>query len=199
MRHGSRAMSQPTKASKVGYATSLIAMTTVLGGLVVQLKELANGNDPATMWDSDDPEKTVDFFKRSFVAGGGLPVLGDILVAGMDTSGRDAGDFIAGPFGSDFKSILSLTVGNATQLSNGVETNAGNEAFKILKGKVPSQNLWYTKAAANRLIFDEMQDMIAPGYREKLLRKAEREQDRTRYWGDDLGDIQMPDFERIVQ
>jgi len=41
--------------------------------------------------------------------------------------------------------------------------------------------------------------MIAPGYREKLLRKAEREQDRTRYWGDDLGDIQMPDFERIVQ
>ncbi len=199
MRHGSRAMSQPTKASKVGYATSLIAMTTVLGGLVVQLKELANGNDPATMWDSDDPEKTVDFFKRSFVAGGGLPVLGDILVAGMDTSGRDAGDFIAGPFGSDFKSILSLTVGNATQLSNGVETNAGNEAFKFLKGKVPSQNLWYTKAAANRLIFDEMQDMIAPGYREKLLRKAEREQDRTRYWGDDLGDIQMPDFERIVQ
>ncbi len=199
MRHGSRAMSQPTKASKVGYATSLIAMTTVLGGLVVQLKELANGNDPATMWDNDDPEKTVDFFKRSFVAGGGLPVLGDILVAGMDTSGRDAGDFIAGPFGSDFKSILSLTVGNATQLSNGVETNAGNEAFKFLKGKVPSQNLWYTKAAANRLIFDEMQDMIAPGYREKLLRKAEREQDRTRYWGDDLGDIQMPDFERIVE
>lgn len=199
MRHGSRAMSQPTKASKVGYATSLIAMTTVLGGLVVQLKELANGNDPATMWDSDDPEKTVDFFKRSFVAGGGLPVLGDILVAGMDTSGRDAGDFIAGPFGSDFKSILSLTVGNATQLSNGVETNAGNEAFKFLKGKVPSQNLWYTKAAANRLIFDEMQDMIAPGYREKLLRKAEREQDRTRYWGDDLGDIKIPNFERIVE
>lgn len=199
MRHGSRAMSQPTKMSKVGYAASLVAMTTVLGGLVVQLKELVNGNDPQTMWDSDDPEKSLEFFKRSFVAGGGLPVLGDILVAGMDTSGRDTGDFLAGPFGSDFKTVLSLTVGNATQASNGVETNAGNEAFKFLKGKIPAQNLWYTKAAANRMVFDELQDVVAPGYREKLLQKAERQQDRTRFWGDDIGDIQAPDFERVVQ
>lgn len=199
MRHGSRTMAQQGMQGKAAYAIPLIAMTTVLGGLVVQLKELVNGNDPATMWDSDDPDKTIDFMKRSFVAGGGLPVLGDILVAGMDTSGRDAGDFIAGPFGSDFKSLLSLTVGNATQLSDGTDTNAGNETFKFLKGKIPAQNLWYTKAATNRMIFDNFQDMIAPGYREKLLQKAERQQDRTRFWGDDIGDIQAPDFERVVQ
>jgi hypothetical protein len=199
MRHGSRAMAQPTLQGKAAYAASLIAMTMILGGLVVQLKELVNGNDPLTMWDSDDPDKSLDFFKRSFVAGGGLPVLGDILVAGMDTSGRGASDFIAGPFGGDFKTVLNLTVGNATQLSNGTETNAGNEAFKFLKGKVPTQNLWYTKAAANRLVFDAMQDTIAPGYREKLIRKAERDQDRTRFWGDDIGDIQAPDFEKLIQ
>lgn len=199
MRHGSRAMAQQGIGGKAAYAIPLVAMTTILGGLVVQLKELANGNDPLTMWDSDDPDKTIDFMRRSFVAGGGLPVLGDILVAGMDTSGRDAGDFISGPFGSDFKTILNLTVGNATQASNGIETNAGNEAFRFLKGKIPAQNLWYTKAATNRMIFDEMQDMIAPGYREKLLRKAEREHDRTRWLGDDWGDIQAPDFERVVQ
>lgn len=203
MRHGSRAMSQPTNMSKVGYATSLIAMTTVLGGLVVQLKELFAGNDPQTMWDSDDPEKSLEFFKRSFVAGGGLPVLGDILVAGMDPSGRDTADFLSGPFGSDLKTILSLTVGNAMQASNGIETNAGNEAFKFLKGKVPAQNLWYTKAATNRMIFDNFQDMIAPGYREKLLRKAERDQDRTRFvgdfsWGSGFDEVRAPDFERVV-
>lgn len=199
MRHGSRAMSYDKGISRAGYAVPLIAMMTVLGGLVVQLRELANGNDPQTMWDSEDPEKTLEFFKRSFVAGGGLPVLGDILVAGMDTSGRGATDFVSGPLGSDFKTVLNLTVGNATQLGNGVETNAGNEALKFVKGKIPAQNLWYTKAATNRLIFDEFQDMIAPGYREKLLRKAESQQDRTRFWGDDIGDIQAPDFEKIVQ
>lgn len=199
MRHGSRAMSLEKGTSKAAYGASLFAMTTLLGGLVVQLKELANGNDPQTMWDSDDPQKSFEFFKRSFVAGGGLPILGDILVAGMDTSGRDASDFLAGPFGSDFKTALSLTVGNATQLSNGTETNAGNEAFKFLKGKIPAQNLWYTKAATNRLVFDEIQDMIAPGYREKLLRKAERQHGRTQWWGDEVGDVRAPDFERVVQ
>ena len=203
MRHGSRTMSQQGIQGKAAYAIPLVAMTTILGGLVVQLKELANGNDPATMWDSDDPDKTIDFMKRSFVAGGGLPVLGDILVAGMDPSGRDTADFLSGPFGSDAKTILALTVGNATQAGNGVETNAGNEAFRFLKNKIPAQNLWYTKAATNRMIFDEMQDMIAPGYREKLLRKAEREHDRTRFlgdfsWGSGFDEARAPNFDRVI-
>ena len=204
MRHGSRTMAQQGMQGKAAYAIPLVAMTTILGGLVVQLKELANGNDPSTMWDSEDPDKTIDFMKRSFVAGGGLPVLGDILVAGTDTSGRDTGDFIAGPFGSDFKTILSLTVGNATQAANGIESNAGNEAFRFLKGKIPAQNLFYTKAATNRMIFDNFQDMIAPDYREKLLRKAEREHDRTRWlgdfdWSSGFDEARVPDFERVVE
>lgn len=206
MRHGSRAMSFEKGTSKAAYGGLLIAMTTLLGGLVVQLKELANGNDPAEMWDGEKwytLGADSDFLKRSFVAGGGLPVLGDILVAGMDPSGRDTADFLSGPFGSDAKTILALTVGNATQAGNGVETNASNEAFRFLKNKIPAQNLWYTKAATNRMIFDEMQDMIAPGYREKLLRKAEREHDRTRFlgdfsWGSGFDEARAPDFERMV-
>ena len=90
-------------------------------------------------------------------------------------------------------------MGNFTQYYEGKDTNAANEAFKLLKGKVPAQNLWYTKAAANRMVFDELQDVVAPGYREKLLQKAERQQDRTRFWGDDIGDIQAPDFDRLIE
>lgn len=199
MRHGSRAMAQDGVKGKAAYGVSLFAMTTLLGALAVQLKELANGNDPSTMWDSDDPQKAMNFWTRSAIQGGGLSILGDILVAGTDTSGRSASDFMVGPLGSDVKAVLGLTVGNLTQYYDDKDTNASNEAFRLLKNKIPAQNLWYTKAATNRMIFDEMQDMIAPGYREKLLRKAERQHDRTRFWGDDVGDIQMPDFERVVQ
>lgn len=199
MRHGSRAMAQDGVKGKAAYGVSLFAMTTLLGALAVQLKELANGNDPSTMWDSDDPQKTMNFWTRSAVQGGGLSILGDILVAGTDTSGRSTSDFMVGPLGSDAKAVLGLTVGNLTQYYDDKDTNASNEAFRLLKNKIPAQNLWYTKAATNRMIFDEMQDMIAPGYREKLLRKAEREHDRTRWLGDDWGDIQMPDFERVVE
>lgn len=199
MRHGSRAMAQDGVKGKAAYGASIFAMTTLLGALAVQLKELANGNDPSTMWDSDDPQKTMNFWTRSAVQGGGLSILGDILVAGTDTSGRSTSDFMVGPLGSDAKAVLGLTVGNMTQYYENKDTNAANEAYKLLKNKIPAQNLWYTKAATNRLVFDELQDMIAPGYREKYLRKAEREHDRTRFWGDDLGDIQIPDFERTIQ
>lgn len=199
MRHGSRALSMEKGTSKAAYGATIFAMTTLLGALVVQLKELANGNDPQTMWDSDDPRQTAKFFTRSAVQGGGLSILGDIVVAGADPSGRGVADFIAGPLGGDFKAVAGITVGNAMQWYEGKDTNAANEAFKLAKSKIPAQNLWYTKAATNRLVFDELQDIVAPGYREKLLRKAEREQGRTRWWGDDLNDVQSPDFERVVQ
>lgn len=199
MRQGSRTMAQEGLKGKAAYAIPLMVSMTLLGGLVVQLREILNGNDPQTIYDSNDPKKATSFFMRSLVAGGGLPVLGDILVAGTDTSGRDANSFVSGPLGSDFTTLLGLTVGNLTQYNEGKDTNFGNEAFKFVKGKVPAQNLWYTKAAINRMVFDEMQDTIAPGYREKALRKAERQQDRERFWGDDINDIRAPDFERVVQ
>lgn len=199
MRQGSRAMAQEGLKGKAAYAIPLMVSMTLLGGLVVQLREILNGNDPQTIYDSNDPKKATSFFMRSLVAGGGLPVLGDILVAGTDTSGRDANSFVSGPLGSDFTALLGLTVGNLTQYNEGKDTNFGNEAFKFVKGKIPAQNLWYTKAAINRMVFDEMQDTIAPGYREKALRKAERQQDRERFWGDDVTDIRAPDFERVVK
>ncbi|MGE9817231.1 hypothetical protein ACQP6V_03380 [Acinetobacter baumannii] len=199
MRQGSRTMAQEGLKGKAAYGVPLFVTMTLLGGLVVQLRELLNGNDPQTIYDSNDPKKAGSFFMRSLVAGGGLPVLGDILVAGTDTSGRDANSFVSGPLGSDFTGLLGLTVGNLTQYNEGKDTNFGNEAFKFVKGKIPAQNLWYTKAAINRMVFDEMQDTIAPGYREKALRKAERQQDRERFWGDDISDIRAPDFERVVK
>lgn len=199
MRHGSRAMSLDKGTSKAAYLASLFAMTTALGALVVQLKELASGNDPQIMYDEDDPQKAINFFTRAAVQGGGLSFIGDILVAGQDATGRGLDSFMVGPFGNDVKTVAGLTVGNFTQYYQDKDTNAANEAFKALKNKTPAQNLWYTKAATNRMIFDEMQDMVAPGYREKLMRKAEKKHDRTRWLGDDIGDIQAPDFERVVQ
>lgn len=204
MRHGSRAMSFDKGTSKAAYGMSLFAMTTLLGGLVVQLSEISNGNDPQTMWDSNDPKKTAAFFSRSVVRGGGLSVLGDIVVEGADPSGRGISDFISGPLGGDAKSLAGVTLGNAMQWHDGKDTNAANEAFRLIKGKIPGQNLWYTKAVVNRMLFDEIQDSIAPGYREKLLRKAEREQDRTRFigdfnWGEGFEEVRAPDFERVIE
>ena len=202
MRHGSRAMAQNTFGSKVWYAASLMGLTTLLGGLVEELKEIARGNDPQEIGSSENALWfNKDFVKKALITGGGLPILGDILVAGTDTSGRDAADFMIGPLGSDIKTLMNVTVGNATKLASGEDTNAGNEVFKMLKNKIPAQNLWYTKAATDRFMFDQLQDIIAPDYRQKLQRKAERQHDRTRWLGDfdyssGFDEFRAPDFEK---
>lgn len=198
MRHGSRMMAQPTLQGKGWYGISLAMGMTFLGGLSVQLSEIASGNDPQTIWDSEDPEKAMTFFFRSVAKGGGLSLLGDVFAAGSDPMGRDSRDMLIGPLGSDFANLTKLTAGTINKWYEGKDlTNTPNEVYRFLKSKIPGQNLWYTKAATNRIMFDNIQDTLAPGYRERLIRKAEREQDRTRWWGDDL-DIRSPNFEKVI-
>ncbi|HHB1665915.1 TPA: hypothetical protein ACVB54_001880 [Acinetobacter baumannii] len=199
MRHLSRMNAQDGFQGKAAYAIPLFGGMTLLGGLAVQLSEIAMGNDPQTMWDSEDQGKTIDFWGRAVLKGGGLGILGDIFASGADPSGRGITETLVGPMGGDIKSLAGLTVGNLSQWYDGKDTNAGNEFFKLAKSKIPAQNLFYTRAALQRMILNDMQDSIAPGYREKLLRKAEREHGRTQWWGDEVGDVRAPDFERVVQ
>lgn len=199
MRHVPRMLAQNSFLDKAAYAIQLFTGMTLLGGLAVQLSELALGNDPLTMWDSNDPQKTTEFWLKSVVKGGGLGILGDIVASGTNSSGRTAVESIAGPMVSDINSIAGLTVGNMSQWYRDQDTHASYEAFKFFKNKVPALNLFYIRAAVQRMILNYIQDFLAPGYRQRLQRKAEREHGRTQWWGDDLSDVQMPDFERIVQ
>ena len=57
MRQGSRAMAQEGLKGKAAYAIPLMVSMTLLGGLVVQLREILNGNDPQTIYDSNDPKR----------------------------------------------------------------------------------------------------------------------------------------------
>jgi len=45
---------------------------------------------------------------------------------------------------------------------------------------------------------NEIQDIIALGYREKLQRKAERQFGRTQFWGD-FTDFNAPDFDKVIE
>ncbi|KAG1081773.1 hypothetical protein G6F40_015367 [Rhizopus arrhizus] len=61
MRHGARAMSRPTGIGKIGYSAALIGLTTLLGGVALQLGEVVSGRDPQ---DSTNPQITPDTVLR---------------------------------------------------------------------------------------------------------------------------------------
>lgn len=200
MRHGSRAFAQEGFKGKAAYAIPLITGLTILGGVSLLLKDIAKGENPSEVWDGENPYLLgldADFLKRSFVAGGGLPIIGDIIATGNDPLGRNTEGLMTGPIGGDFRTLLGLTVGNAAQWYEGKDTNAANEAYRFAKGKIPGQNLWYTKTAVDRLIFDDFQKTLAPDYQRRQQQRM-RKQGRSQWWKQN-GDIEAPDFSGVVK
>lgn len=202
MRHGTRALRDGVLSpTPFTYMIPLAVGMGIMGALSLQLGEIANGNNPLPMLDDEDPDVVLGFVTRSMMKGGGLTLLGDIVVAGADTSGRDGRDFLLGPIGGDMVKLAQLTFGTANQILNGKDvTNKTNQIYMLAKSKIPGQNLWYTKTAMNRLMFDDIQNMIAPDYQEKYKRKMQK-QGRSQWWesGEGLDGLNPIDFEEVVE
>lgn len=202
MRHGTRALRDGALSSTpFTYMIPLAMGMGVMGALSLQLGEIASGNNPLPMWDDEDPDVALGFMTRSMMKGGGLTLLGDIVAAGADTSGRDGRDFLLGPMGGDMVKLAQLTSGTANQILNGKDvTNKTNQIYMLAKSKIPGQNLWYTKTAMNRLMFDDIQNMIAPDYQQKYKRKMQK-QGRSQWWesGKGLDGLNEIDFEGVVK
>lgn len=200
MRHSARAFAQEGFKGKAAYAIPLITGLTILGGVSLLLKDIAKGENPSEVWDGENPYLLgfdADFLKRSVVAGGGLPIIGDIIATGNDPLGRNTEGLMTGPIGGDFRTLLGLTVGNAAQWYEGKDTNAANEAYRFGKGKIPGQNVWFAGTALNRLIFDDFQKTLAPDYQRRQQQKM-RKLKRSQWWKQN-GDIEAPDFSGVVK
>lgn len=202
MRHGTRALRDGALSpTPYTYMIPLALGMSAMGALSLQLGEIANGNNPLPMWDDDNPDVTLSFMTKSMMKGGGMTLLGDIVAAGADTSGRDGRDFLLGPMGGDMVKLAQLTSGTANQILNGKDvTSKTNQMYMLAKSKIPGQNLWYTKTAMNRLMFDDIQNMIAPDYQQKYKRKMQK-QGRSQWWesGEGLDGLNPIDFEKAIQ
>ena len=202
MRHGTRALRDGALSpTPYTYMIPLALGMSAMGALSLQLGEIANGNNPLPMWDDDEPDVALSFMTKSMMKGGGMTLLGDIVAAGADTSGRDGRDFLLGPMGGDMVKLAQLTSGTANQILNGKDvTSKTNQMYMLAKSKIPGQNLWYTKTAMNRLMFDDIQNMIAPDYQQKYKRKMQK-QGRSQWWesGEGLDGLNPIDFGGVLK
>lgn len=200
MRHGTRALRDGVLSpTPYTYMIPLAMGMSAMGALSLQLGEIAAGNNPLTMWDDDDPDVALSFMTKSMMKGGGMTLLGDIVAAGADTSGRDGRDFLLGPMGGDMVKLAQLTSGTANQILNGKDvTSKTNQMYMLAKSKIPGQNLWQIKTVMNRLMFDDIQNMIAPDYQQKYKRKMQK-QGRSQWWvsGEGLDGLNPIDFEGV--
>lgn len=190
MRHGQRAMGQSTGVGKASYIAGMVALTTVFGGLAVQANEIASGRDPLNM---SDPK----FWAKAFLKGGALGLYGDFLFADYTQFGTSVAGVLGGPILSDVDTLMRATMGNAWLLSEGKELK-GSAAVQFLKGKIPFANLWYTKAATDRMIFNQLQEMASSGYLRRMERRARKEFKQEYFASPDGRRLRAPDLGRTI-
>ena len=192
MRHGVRMMSQEGVRGKAAYGAYFFVLATLLGGLAVQLRELFQGGDPNDMTESD-------FWQKAVLAGGGLGIYGDILKAGTTSDGKGVAEVAGGPILGDAVGIAKIANRGVRSAMGDDKANAGNEVVKFAKSHIPAANLWYTRAATDRLIFNQLHDLANPNYTKRKEARDRRMYDRTAWWSpDDLMPDDSPDWEKAV-
>jgi len=186
MRHWGRAMAQPGWG-KAKYLAALTATTTVLGGMAIQLNELASGRDPKDM--TDDGTLGVPglrFGLASMMKGGAMGLYGDFLFSDTSSGGSSPLAALGGPIAGDLEAIFKLKDNAAA----GEVNQTGGKLIRLAKSHLPGANLWYTKAATDHMIFHQLQEYFSPGYLRRMERRAKKEFNQSFWWepGDTLPD-----------
>lgn len=149
----------PYQAAKYG-AQFFIGMT-MFGAAAVQLREIAKGRDPR-------PMDTSEFWFDAAVQGGGLGIFGDLV--GSVTNQRMGGgwpEFLAGPVGGFAGDVFRAARGSIDRETDDgriVPGNPGEQAVRMLKRYTPGGNIWYLRAAYERMILDRLSEEIDPEY-----------------------------------
>lgn len=184
-RHWSRGQDLWTsgnEAGAVGYAASIIVGTTIFGAISLQIANLVAGRDMQDM----DPMNNPEFWGQALMKGGGLGIFGDMLYNGV---------FAEGTYGSpNVLSFLGPVAGSAMDtwdvaksylVDEGLydkETKAGMKALRLVRGNTPFLNVWYAKAVLDHAVFNDLNEMLSPGYLRRQRNRAMRSQGQGYWW-----------------
>jgi hypothetical protein len=175
------------------YLASLMITTTVLGALSLQLKNIAAGKDP-------EPMGRAKFWAQAWAQGGAGGILGDQIKA-MFSAQRigDAARLL--PPGAGFMlDLQGLSQGNIQDSIAGRDHHAGREAVRFANKYTP--DLWYTRLAMDRLIWDTLTKMADPDAASTFSRmdeRAQKEQSTRFYWRPGASSPREIDFGRAAR
>lgn len=176
-------------AQRLTYAAHLTLGMAVFGAVVLQLKDIIFGKDPrdVTGNQGENPEQAAKFWAAAMMQGGGFGFLGDMLLNGQGRQGQSGASAaiggLAGPVvGSAFELVYDVGIENLREAAEGKDTHIGAEAFRWARGHTPFVNLWYGKLAIDQALLNSAQEMLSPGYLDKVRGRAEREWGSTWWW-----------------
>ena len=165
---------QDSPSSKMAMGAYIVVATTLAGAMTIQTKEMLGGKDPRNMTGEDDWYK---FWGSAFIAGGALGFYGDFLYSiNQNRYGSGPVEALAGPtVGPLLELSLVQPLTAAKKAIEGKETNLMSQTVQDIKGFIPGNNAWYTKAALDHLIWQQVMESMNPGYLSSMRRRTQRE------------------------
>ena len=164
--------------TKFAYAASLLTSTTVMGTLILQLKDIAKGREPR--------EFSMKLATEGAIQGGFGGIASDMLFDDPRLFGGVAGKMV-GPTVGDASRVLKVMWGTAEEamkeegdwmgeLFPAMERAAEEAAFPL--------RLWPTRVAAERLMLDQARRLTDPDHYTKLQRTEKwlREERGQGFW-----------------
>jgi len=182
--------------SKAAYGAKFVGYSALMGALATELKAGINGQNPRNMnIQTDDGKK---FWMEALASGGGFGLYGDLFVNGKTTYGSGL-EALAGPGASALASLArEVNTAREDAMASGQSKHAYSlAALRFVKqNATPFANIWYAKAAFNRLVYDNMQDALSPGSSAKQQQRMEA-RGASYYWAPGANSqIHAPDLSK---
>lgn len=191
--HWQRLQQMPTPGGKALYAAELIATSTILGALSVQLKSMVAGNNPQDM---TDPK----FAGRAFVQGGAAGLYGDVLVNLYASPFKERLTDQMGPLSGSLADLYDIarSVYDSSKPEN--KANIGGNVTRFIRGNTPGANVFWARAAFDHLIFQRLQDYYSPGYNQRVQDRYQKFYGSNQFWpaGTGVSQIHAPNLKTAI-
>lgn len=175
MTHLMRSMTQGNMSNRAYRTTQLVLTMTFAGAAMSQMQSLIAGRDPQNMGEGE-------FWLQAFIRGGGGGMLGDFVYSSTTRGKEGITQFLTGPA----PGAIIAGSGDLMQALSGNKEVKGKMLADHIKAWTPGSSLWYTKMATDRIIFDNIQAMIDPDYRQSFARyerRMKKEFGQSFWWG----------------
>jgi hypothetical protein len=160
------ALTGPVWARPVKLAAFLTSMT-VAGAASMQAKSILFGRDPQDM---SDPR----FWLAAAAQGGGGGIYGDLLYSGTTREGFGISETLTGPILGELVGLADAAMSTPRKLAAGEKVSFGRGLAQFTKRWTPGASLWYSRVAADRLIFDQIYALLDPKGEKQAARRIEK-------------------------
>ena len=145
------------------YGAQFFVGMTLFGAASIQLREIAKGRDPR-------PMDNAEFWGDAALQGGGLGIFGDIVGSFKSDRIDSLAGFALGPVYGLVKDIRSAVSGSMDNAKTGKPGRPVPQAVRMAKRYTPGGNIWYLRAAFERMILDRLSEAYDPEYSESEAR-----------------------------